>query len=332
MLSWYHFVFSDYKKKNMSSTAEVDVDVEGEPVEEVVEVKKRKRGAAKPRAAKKDKDEKNEKKEKKEKAEKKPPKPKEISKLTNLYLGKVAPAITKQKKEREVKFNLRLIDEYVADENISKQQFLALLHFIDQSSLIVDEFEFRQDVPWAITSAGLQKVMRMAKEIKECKDTIPEGLADRLGVLEARFSVDAYKLPAKDRSVILKCQAKGNGCVRVILEKTTLEQFVDQRSKNESIPSNKSPKTIRFLGAQFRYEPVFDVVFDDAEEKPKKRRKKSSDDQSPPPPTVDAPNEVVENVDAIMEEPQQAPSPSLSEEVSEDEGDDAEVQFQNKKE
>lgn len=224
---------------------------------------KRKRAPAKPKA-------------KVEKGEKKPPKPKEVSKLTGLYLLKVAPALAKEKKEREVKFNLRCIDEYIADEGLSKQQFLALLHFIDQPSLVIDEFEFRQDIPYAITNAGFAKIAKMQREIKECKETITEEVASQMSLIQDRFSNDRYKLPANDRDTILKCQAKGNGCVRIILVKTTLEQFLDQRARNESVPSNKKPKQIRFLGAHFRYEPVFDVVYDEEiAAKPVKRRKKA---------------------------------------------------------
>jgi hypothetical protein len=212
----------------------------------------------------------------KQKGEKAAPKPKEVSKLTGLYLTAVAPALAKQK-EKEVKFNLRSIDDHIADDGVSKQQFLALLHFIDQPSLVVSEFEFRQDVPYAITGAGVAKVLKMTKEVNECKETMPEQISSRMLLIQERFSQDRYKLPAFDRETILKCQEKGNGCVRIILTKTTLETFIDQRARNESVPTNKKPKQIRFLGAYFRYEPVFDVVFDDAEaKKVTKKRKKQA--------------------------------------------------------
>lgn len=246
----------------------VEKEEQAEIVEEaVVETGKRKRGGGRKKTS--------------AAAEKKEPKPKQLSKVSSLYLTKVAPSL-KKKKENEVKFNLRSIDDYIADDEIRVQQFLSLLHFIDQSSLVVSEFEYRQDVPYAISGAGLAKVMKLVKEVNDCKAAgqLENDVSDSIQALQSRFSTDRYKLPSYDRDEIVKACAKGNGSVRIILTKTSLETFIDQRAKNESVPQSKKPKQIKFLGAQFRYEPVFDVVFDDAEGdgvKPPapKRRKKS---------------------------------------------------------
>lgn len=210
--------------------------------------------------------------------QKKAPKPKEPKKLTLLYLSKIGPSLTKQKKAKEAKFNLRSIDDFISNPEISIQQFLSLLHFIDQPSLIVKDFEFRQDIPYAVSQDGLVKAMKLTKEVKACRESIAPEVLSNLQVLQSRFSNDRWKLPAHDKAEILDAQSRGNGSVRVILTKTYLETFMDQRAKSEALSAGGTPKKtaeIKFLGAYYRYEPVFDVLFDDEDVSPPKRRKTS---------------------------------------------------------
>lgn len=180
---------------------------------------------------------------------------KEPSKLALHYLKNIAPAIAHQKaeKNRQTKFNLRTIDEFFADKEIRVQQFLSLLHFIDQPSLVVETVFFDNGIPFVQSKAGIAKLEKMEKELADC----PDDLRANFAKLQEKYSQHIWKLPPFDEDDI-RAAISDSPCkaIRIVLVKTSLETFFDSRNKKSGVSDKR--KQVKFLNAHFRYEPVFE--------------------------------------------------------------------------